>query len=200
MPTAALIDLNHIALKHLDKAFWYLEKQEYDQCTASLHAVNAALPPEYHITFDTSKYYEMIKHPIEVFCKSCGDAQMRDELKTWDMVLTIEQQLLSGKKTIKAWTCSGCEFVNILEDSKMVEKVREEPFFTKVVPEPPTKKQELGDRTAYHIKYKAWFGMVVAELTRQISKLRWDHWKQGEGDFDSEALESTLAENLEDKF
>ena len=56
MPTAALIDLNHVALKHLDNAKFYLSIQDYDSCTAALHAANAALHPDYRITFDTEKY------------------------------------------------------------------------------------------------------------------------------------------------
>lgn len=200
MPTAALIDLNHIALKHLDKAFYYLAGQDYDSCTSSLHAVNAALPPEYHITFDTEAYNKMIKHPLEIFCKSCGESHNRDEIKTWDMLLPLYQQIVTKSKSVKAWTCDKCNADNILLDSKMIQKVREEPFFTKVVPSPPERKQSLGDRTSFHIKYRAWFGNVVAELTRQISKLRWDHWKQGDDNLDMADLQQVLEKGLETSF
>ncbi len=199
MPTAALIDLNHIALKHLDKAIFYLQTQEYDSCIASLHAVNAALPPEYHIHFDTDEYNKMILHPLEIFCKSCGEPSNRDEIVLWDLLLPLHEQILLGTKTIEAWTCSKCNKNNILSESKIVQKVHQEPFFTKVVPMPPERKQNFGDRTSYHIKFRAWFGMVVAELTRQISQLRWDHWKQGENEENAD-LQQVLDTNLEAVF
>ena len=152
----------------MDNAKFYLQSQDYDSCTAALHSVNAALPPEYQITFDTLKYNEMIKHPLEIFCKSCGEAHNRDQIKTWNKLLSLSEQILTNNKMTKAWTCSKCNADNILVDSKLVQKVREEPFFTKIVPMPPERKQSLQDRTAFHIKYKGWFGNVVAELTRQI--------------------------------
>lgn len=200
MPTAALIDLNHIALKHLDKAFYYLQLKEYDSCTASIHAVNASLPPEYHIIFDTEKYSGLIEHPMEIYCKSCGVNFKRDSIKTWDMLLPLFEQVISKTKTVKAWSCPDCNKINILRESKIILTVREEPFFTKVVPMPPEQKQSVGDRTSFHIKYRSWFGMVVAELTRQISQLRWDHWKQGDDNLDLGDLQQVLNTNLEGSF
>lgn len=200
MPTAALIDVNHMALKHLDKAFYYLASQDYDSCTSSLHSVNASLPPEYHIKFDTQKYNEMIKHPLEIYCKSCGVKHNRDEIQTWDMLLSLPEQIMAKAKSVKAWTCADCKYDNILTESKIVQGVHEEPFFTKVVPMPPERKQNLSDRTAYHIKYRSWFGMVVAELTRQISQLRWDHWKQGDENMELSELQQVFANNYEDSF
>ena len=142
----------------------------------------------------------MVSHPIEIYCKSCGSKHKRDQIKTWDMLLTLTEQMLAKKKTIKAWTCEECNADNILTSSKIILTEREEPFFTKVVPMPPERKQNLGDRTAYHIKYRSWFGMVVAELTRQISQLRWDHWKQGDENQDGTDLQQLLATNLEGSF
>jgi Zn ribbon nucleic-acid-binding protein len=199
MPTAALIDLNHLAFKHLDKGFFYLQNQDYDSCTGSLHAVNAALPKEYQIIFDTIEYNNAIKHPLEILCKKCPASHNRDEIQTWNMILPLHEQIITKKQTVDAWTCPECGEINTLADSKFILKARQEPYFTKVVPMPPERKQNLGDRTAYHVKYRAWFNNVVAELTRQISQLRWDHWKQGEDDsLGMDDLQQILNNNLED--
>lgn len=201
MPTAALIDLNHLALKHLDKAFFYLQVQDYDSCVGSLHAVNAALPSDYQIVFDSDDYKQKISHPIEIYCKHCPAIMKRDDIKIWKMILPLHEQIITKTKTVDAWTCPECKEENILVDSKVIRKERQEPFFTKVVPAPPERKQNLGDRTAYHVKFRAWFNNVVAELTRQISQLRWDHWKQGEDEnMNIEELQSVLANNMEKDF
>ena len=201
MPTAALIDLNHLALKHLDDAKFYLRGDNYDSATASLHSVNAALPPEYQIKFDTDEYNRLIKHPLEIYCKKCGEMHNRDEIQIWNLLLPLNEQILAKDKTTKAWSCAKCDSVNILLESKLVQKVREEPYFTKVVPMPPERKQSFGDRTSFHIHYRAWFGNVVAELTRAISQLRWDHWKQGDEDnLNLAELKEALSSNLESSF
>lgn len=184
----------------MDKAFFYLNGYDYDACTGALHSVNAALPPEYQIKFDTDEYNKMISHPLEIYCKKCGVIHNRDEIKIWDMLLPLSDQIFSNEKTIKTWTCNDCNANNILKESKLVQKVREEPFFTKVVPMPPERKQNFGDRTTYHIKYRAWFGNVVAELTRLISQLRWDHWKQADEGFDMAELAQLIEKNLENKY
>jgi hypothetical protein len=201
MPTAALIDLNHLALKHLDKAFFYLLTQDYDSCVGSLHAVNASLPKEYQINFDTIEYNKAIQHPLEILCKSCGTSYNRDEITLWPMILPLHEQIVTKKKTVDAWTCKECNMNNILIDSKFIQKERQEPYFTKIVPQPPERKQNLGDRTAYHVKFRAWFNNVVAELTRQISQMRWDHWKQGEDEnMNVEDMQSLVDKNLEGSY
>lgn len=200
IPTAALIDLNHLALKHLDKAFFYLQTQEYDLCTAELHAVNASLPPDYQITFDDVKYKELTEHHLEIFCKHCAESTFRDKIKLWNMLLPLDIQIIEKRKFVKAWTCEKCNDQNILSESRLVQAVHENPHFTKVVPMPPTRKQSASDRTAYHIKYKSWFGNVEGELTRQISQLRWDHWKRGDQDaIDVDEIKDAI-QNLEDKY
>lgn len=199
MVTPALIDINILALKHLDKAYFYLQGRDYDSCTASLHSVNAALPPEYHIEFNSALYQAKIEHPLEIYCKKCGAHLMRDQIKIWDMLLPLELQIGRASKTVKAWTCTDCNSVNILSESKMVKKIAKEPFFIKVVPMPPERKQNLSDRTSYHIKYKSWFGMVVSELTRQISQLRWDnHTPSDKGNI--EEMQEKMLEVLEGKY
>ena len=192
----ALIDLNHLAFKHLDKAFYYLAGEDYDLCTASLHSVNAALPPEYHIEFNTAKYMELTKHPIEIYCKHCAAKYNRDEIETWQMLLPLHAQINKLSKYVSVWTCSKCSMENILSESKLIRSVLKEPFFIGVVPNPPERKQSVGDRTTFHIKYKNWFGMVESELTNQITKLRWDHHKEDEQD----GLEAILTDGLELKY
>ena len=199
MVTPALIDINILCLKHLDKAYYYLSGQDYDSCTASLHSVNAALPPEYHIQFNTESYESETKHPIEIYCKPCGSKHKRDEIKIWDMLLPLSLQIGHSSKTIKAWTCPDCQSSNILTESKLVKRVTKEPFFIKVVPRPPERKQNLSDRTSFHIHYKAWFGMVVAELTRQISQLRWDNHTPGDRG-STEELQESILKVLEEKY
>lgn len=199
MVTPALIDLNILALKHLDKAYYALSHQDYDACTAALHSVNAALKDGYRVEFNTQKYREKTEHPTKIFCKPCGVECNRDDISTWDMLLPLAQQIESGNKFTKAWNCKSCKGINILSESKIEKQILEEPFFLKIVPYPPSRKQNLSDRTTYHIKYKSWFGMVVSELTRQISQLRWDNHHPGD-EAGMEQFQEELLQSLDSKY
>jgi hypothetical protein len=194
MVTPALIDLNILALKHLDRAYFALAHQDYDACTASLHSVNACLKDGYRVTFNTEEYKAKTEHPTQIYCKPCGKVFNRDSIKVWHMLLPLVMQVGTGNTHTKVWTCSDCQGTNVLSESKIEKQILEEPFFLKVVPYPPSRKQELSDRTTYHIKYKAWFGMAVSELTRQISQLRWDNHRpgdeQGMDEFQDELLKT----------
>uniref|UniRef100_A0AAT9J762 ORF14 n=1 Tax=Nitrosopumilaceae spindle-shaped virus TaxID=3065433 RepID=A0AAT9J762_9VIRU len=199
MVTPALIDLNILALKHLDRAYFALYHQDYDACTASLHSVNAALKDGYRVEFNTDKYRAATEHPTLIYCKPCGTKFNKDDIKMWNMLLPLAQQIGSGSTHTKVWTCHECKATNILSESKIEKQILEEPFFLKIVPYPPSRKQNLSDRTTYHIKYKAWFGMAVSELTRQISQLRWDNHRPGDEQGMDQIQEQILA-TLDSKY
>ncbi len=199
MVTPALIDLNILALKHLDRAYFALAHQDYSACTASLHSVNACLKDGYRVEFDSDKYEKLTAHPTKIFCTPCGKEYNRDDIKTWQMLLPLVMQIGSGSKTTKVWSCTECKATNVLSESKIEKQRLEEPFFLKVVPFPPSMKQDAGDRTTFHLKYKTWFGMAVSELTRQISQLRWDNHRPGDQEGMDEMQEQILA-TLDSKY
>jgi len=199
MVTPALIDINVLALKHLDKAYFYKSIGDYDSCTDSLQSVNAALPPEYHIKFSTQQYEDLVSHPLEIFCKHCGTSHNRDTIRVWNMLLPLSLQIGKLSTTVRAWTCPDCKRTNILSESKIKKKIIEEPYFIKVVPEPPRRKQNLDDRVSFTITYKLWFGRTVRELTRQISQLRWDN-HQSESKNGVDELQETILTALENKY
>ena len=198
MKAGALIDLNHLCFKHIDKADYYLQGKDYDLCVAELYGVNAALPETggYRVEFNTQKFKEMTDKRLEVLCKSCGESYNRDNLIIWDMLLPLNEQILSTEKFVKAWTCEKCKASFPLSDSKMILKEVQADFYIGVVPEPPQRNQNLSDRTTFHIKFKSWYGMVKAELTAKITKLRWDYHNEDE----NESLGEMIMEGLESKY
>ena len=196
MKAGALIDVNHLAFKHIDKADYYLAGKDYDLCLAELHGVNACLPHDHRIEFNTDKFKELTDKKLEVVCKSCGETYNRDKLTVWDMLLPLDEQIFSTEKFVKAWTCEKCKASYPLSDSRMILKEVQSDFFIGVVPEPPQKNQNLSDRTTFHIKFKSWYGMVKAELTAKITKLRWDYHKEDE----NESLGEMIMEGLESKY
>src|SRR5215467_2077629 len=101
MKAGALIDLNHLAFKHFDKADYYLQGQDYDLCVASLHGINAALPPDYRVTFNTQQYQELTDKKLEIFCRSCGTEYNRESIQVWDMLLPLDEQIFTTEKYVK---------------------------------------------------------------------------------------------------
>lgn len=62
----------------------------------------------------------------------------------------------------------------------MIQKILGEPYFLKVVPKPPERKDGLMDRATYHNKISVWFWTFIDEIEERLGQFRDDNWSRGD--------------------
>jgi len=68
----------------------------------------------------------------------------------------------------------------------MKQKILSEPYFLRIVPKPPQRKDGLMDRSTYHSKIAVWIWTFLDELEERMAQFRDDNWSKGD---ESESLD-----------
>ena len=170
----------------------------------AFYAYNALLPLDYQIRISTKEYNKITREDVYVECENCQEIDPDNENEKAVMRQTrilykdliIREKLLSSfesslfeKDHIKVWKCPKCKKESNLEKTKFTQKVRKKPYYLKVVPEPPQRRDGIMDNKTYHRKISQWAGNFLAELAHQESKFREDYVpKDNEGESEEIAL------------
>lgn len=189
-----LIDVNTGFIKHRNGVLAGLESEKYDKVIGELYALNALLPEEYRVTIDTEEYNEKIKNNIQASCNFCTstvqDSEGKDitkptttdynKLKIMNILLPEFEAFVCGSKYVKVWQCPKCKKDNRLDNTHFEQIVLKQPYFLRVVPEPPQRNLGLVDRPTYKQKFEQWARTLLAELEAEAGRFRKDYKPKSE--------------------
>ena len=190
MVQARLPDINTEFITYRREALSCISGKNYSGLFTALYAYNALLPEKYQIKISTKDYNKITKEDIYVECENCTEIDPEDESdepkerqkRILYKDLIIKERLLpsfeasiKGKDSYKFWKCPKCKKETILEKTNFKQKVRKKPYYLRVMPEPPARKDGIMDKKSYHRKIAQWAGNFLAELAHQESKFREDY-------------------------
>jgi len=180
MPQARLPDINTQYIKYTNEAISSWKGKSYDSAIGSLNALNGLMPEEYRISINTPEYEAQTYFDIKAECKHCKEEIERHTIEPFDLVNSFLTRLISGSNTDKVWICPKCKATNRLLDTTMTKPKLKEPYFIKVVPQPPQRKDGLLDRTRFHNKFSVWFWTCLGEISAEMARFRDDNWTKGD--------------------
>lgn len=163
-----------------------LQRNDYAGAKSALFNLNGCLGSDYLVTISTKQYEDVMQDRDAFLCNHCtmlvdkiihkGEDDeytkqvevptevILSEVKIFNMQVNLVNSILLQNNTLKAWVCPSCNKVNELTKTKKIQNERVRPFYSKVVPEPPTKLSGLTDRVHFHQRFTNWFYLFLEEI------------------------------------
>jgi len=186
MPQAALPDLNTAFIVYRREAITSLKSKRYDACFGALYAINGLLPKDYRVKISTKLYDEKTNLDTIAICYHCNQKTSYNKIQIKEAMLPMMIGTITGSETEKVWDCEQCGKTNKLHQTDIIEPIVEEPYFVKIVPKPPLRKNGLLDRVSYHREVSRWVWTMLDELEAQMSNYRREYQPRNEEAIDSD--------------
>lgn len=158
-----------------------MTSHDYYDCISAVQCMNALMPDEYRIEINTEKYKQLTHNAKAIICQECGIEFDFTDVDVIDTLNSFIDYTISGERYAKAWYCPTCNGKNKISSSQMVVTERENPFYYKVIPEPPKIKPHIVQIDLHEIMTEWWFN-AKAEIDHQLAKIRNDYSAEGSYD------------------
>jgi len=182
MVQAKLPDLNNYWIKYHDIGIHSLYNKNYAGVVACIYNMNALLPDDYRVEINTEKYNELSQDKLMVVCSNCNTEIVYNEIRVYETFLSTLQSMIQNARTERVWNCPKCNEVNQFARTKKIKNHHKNPFYYKVIPEPPIQKDGLTGRHAFHNKMTSWFFTSLEEIDHQLGLYRKEYEPEGERD------------------
>ena len=192
MPQAQLIDINTAAITHRNGVLSGITNRDYAKTIRHLKCYNAALPLEYKIKIDTEEYNNKIKQNIVAECKHCKGPTPQSDIKILRLLLSETQQLIEKQTHDYFWICPKCNKDNRQIETVFIQDVHAQPYYLKIVPEPPARKNGLGNRVSFDILFEAWASNFLEELEEAAAKYRQEYKPKDQSEIDENNLDLSM--------
>lgn len=153
------------------------------------------LPQDYRPTISTQGFEELTNQNLFAVCKECDVRNNFASVKVRQVTLPFLSSIVCGKTTEEAWICLECKKTNRLNSTKFIQEVLKEPYFLKVLPKPPGRKDGMLGRTQFKIKFSTWFWLALSSIEAQMGRYREEYQPKDSEMFD---LESTIPDGGEE--
>ena len=172
-----------------------LELKNTVGASGGLNNMNALLDNEHRVSINTRQYNEKILSERFYLCNFCteiveiiineGEEDVRSEkitrqteipyanIHVFDLMSDYMEYLITKKKTNKVWICPKCNKTNKLSNTNFLQPERENPFYLKVVPNPPIRTS--GNRVGFAEKFRDWFNNYSEELENALMLYRTEY-------------------------
>lgn len=180
MPQSRLPDINTAFIMYRREVLQSLNQKNYDNCFGALYALNGLLPAEYRVKVSSIEYSRLTTQDIVAKCNKCDKEIDYKSLKVMAILAPLIVGVVSGQQYHKIWVCPECKFENKLTKTAMIQKTLQEPYFLRVVPKPPQRKDGLFDRSSYHRKVIQWVWNMLDELEERMAQFRDDNWTKSD--------------------
>lgn len=174
-----------------------LKGEKYDACMGALNALNAMLPQEYRVVISTIDYNKMMQEGLFAACNFCTEESDFKDVRKIERLLSFNESVITGKSKDEFWVCSKCNRENKTTTTKFKNKIFKEPYYLKVVPNPPVRMEGMMTRTKFHKQFSNWFWSALGEIEAQLAQFRDDNWKKPGSLYD---LDEDLGDTGEDKY
>ena len=143
--------------------------------------MNALLPDEYRLEINTEKYNALTHNTKTIICQECGIEFDFIDVEVVQALNSFMDFTISGRRYDKVWYCPTCSYKNKISSSQMIVTERENPFFYKVIPNPPKIRQHIVQIDLHEAMTEWWFN-AKSEIDHQLAKLRTEYSQDGEYD------------------
>jgi hypothetical protein len=189
---------------HKREALAALQRQDYQRATSAIKTLNECLGEDYMIEISTSKYDDELKTNTTYQCNFCtmdsevtvnkGDEDEKTktiqvpteipvkDIRKYKVKLNDAQSFFLKSKTKECWTCSSCSKQNDMRKTVRVVPKRQQPFFLKVVSDPPVRTSGIASRRPYRKLYNNWFNNFMEEITWSMVLYRTEWKSQNDGE------------------
>jgi len=171
------------------------KSENYDACIGALYSLMGLLPSEYRPTVSTQGFEQLTNQNLLAVCKECEVKNNFASLKIHQVTLPFLSSVVSGKTTEEVWNCLECNKMNRLDSTKFIQEVLKEPYYLKILPRPPGRKEGMMGRTQFKIKFATWFWLALSSIEAQMGRYRENYIPKDSEMFD---LESTIPEGGEE--
>jgi len=176
---AKLPDINNIWIRWRNYGLQCIDQRNYKGAAGSVMEMNALFTDDYRIEISTAKYERLREKSIKIECPRCQEQFSNSETRKYDLLLSSIEWLITKQKTRKAWYCTKCKKSNYLSESKIITTEHQNPFYLKVIADPPVR-HGLIDRMGWHEKWQVWFFNAMEELEHQLGRYRAEYQTQEE--------------------
>jgi len=182
LPAHALPDLNTGYITYRREILTNLKSENYRYCIGALYTLNGMLPETYQIEISTIRYNEITQQKLLATCKHCEIVSDYTNLKIVNTLLPLVEGMIIGKDHEKMWYCNNCHKYNKLSQTDLGKNVPIEPYFLKVVPKPPERRDGIVDRLHYKKNIENWVITFLIEVEHQMGKYRREYVPKGDRD------------------
>ena len=183
---AELPDKNTAFIVYRRESISSWKSGKYDACIGALYSLMGLLPSNYRPTISTEEFEQMTNQNLLALCTECNAENNIADVKTYQITLPFLANVISGKTTEEVWNCLQCNKTNKLNTTKFIQKVLKEPYFLKVIPKPPGRKEGLMGRTQFKIKFSTWFWLALSSIEAQMGRYREEYQPKDSDGFDFE--------------
>jgi len=184
---AELPDKNTAFIVYRRESISSWKSGKYDACVGALYSLMGLLPSDYRPTISTEEFDILTSQNLMAVCSECSTENNFAQVKTFNMTLPFLANVISGQQTEKVWSCISCGRDNRLSTTKLIQKVLKEPYFLKVIPSPPGRKDGMLGRTQFTIKFSSWFWLALSSIEAQMGRYREEYQPKDSDMFDMEA-------------
>lgn len=183
---AKLPDVNAAIVRHRSLAAEGFNTKNPELAIISISNINALLPAiegkTYKVEVSTQKYWEARKETRTIQCRHCKAENPILDVEHYEIDLQGIEKILSKEKSRKMWNCGFCKKANYFSTDDITVTKKGEPYFFKVIPEPPVKQAGIKGRTTFERDFITWFSIAMPEIESQIGLYRMEYAAQEEGD------------------
>ena len=183
---AELPDKNTAFIVYRREAISSWKSGRYDACMGALYSLMGLLPTTYRPTLSTEEFDAVTNQDTLAFCTGCNTQSNYSTAKTFEIMLPLLANMISGQKTEKVWECISCKKLNSINTTKFIQKILKEPYFIKVIPQPPNRKSGILGRTQFTIKFSNWFWLALSSIEAQMGRYREEYQPKTDDGFDLE--------------
>ena len=181
---AELPDKNTAFIVYRRESISSWKSGRYDACIGALYSLMGLLPTTYRPTISTEEFDEVTHQDTLAFCTECETESNYSTAKTFEIMLPLLSNMISGQTTEKVWECSNCKKLNSINTTKFTQKILKEPFFIKVIPQPPNRESGILGRTQFTIKFSSWFWLALSSIEAQMGRYREEYQPKDTDMFD----------------
>ena len=172
---AKLPDVNSAITYYRSTAITNLERKNYPICVTAIRCMNALLPSEYRVRISTEQYEQAELPTIILICTKCKTEIELSKANRFKQPSSFSPELTWF------WKCSMCKEVMELEAADKIKKIKKNPTFHKIAPDPPPIIPQFGEKGKQIVEFLAWFNVIMPELENQVSLYRTEYQRL-EGD------------------
>lgn len=177
-----LPDINTKYITYARVVLSSLASKKWASCFGALNSENALLPKEFQVEISTAKYNDKTKQNTVAVCNKCEQEIKFETIKILHILSPMLIGVMNDSKTEKIWNCPNCKSENKLKSTKLIKSKLAEPFFLRVVPNPPIRKDGLLDRNTYDRKAEQWVWNFQNELDNAMAEFRAANWNKEDAD------------------
>lgn len=155
-----------------------IQNKDWRGAVSALYNINSLLTEDYVITIDSDEYEKEIKESYALECPYCQQTTQKKDAPIWNKALSSIDSIVLQQDNMMCWHCLHCGEDPPIDGTTLLHEKAVQPFYRKVVPEPPKQVPGLLMRFTWVPEFKRWFYHFLEQLTHQLALYRIEYISQ----------------------